>query len=79
MTYRITYFGGAGTIYSELDSRQDEMEVGEWTDIKEDTMLGLVECITQNDMCPPVFQMGEVIVKVKVEKVEDETREDMGL
>lgn len=68
---RITYYGEKGTIYSEIDSYQeDEVDIGEWKfpfDVNSPA-IGQIECLMQSDDCPPRFQF-ETICKVIVEEI----------
>ncbi len=68
---RITYYGEHGSIYSVVEGRND-LSIGEWefpfpNTKDESTATGLVECLTQSDMCPGIF-FQEMINKVQVER-----------
>jgi hypothetical protein len=88
MEYRITYTTNKGTIYSEIEEREEEMEVGEWeqpfpNEGRNSQAYGLSECLAQSDECPLRFYEEELVkIKVELAKLEAQqhpkTKEDRG-
>ena len=77
MKARIIYLGSNGTLYSEIEDREEgELELGAWsapfTNIEgNSTAYGLLEAMLQSDYCPLAFSLEEIIGIVVVEIKEE--------
>lgn len=78
LTYRLTFEGDKGSVYSYID-RYDSLEVGEWgipfpNEEGNSTAFGLCENLMQSDGCPSCFYSYENIIRVKVEEVNESVK-----